>query len=142
MAHSCLADDHDPAYGLAMTTLTEKLAASVPSWGAKLAYAETITLGGQEVVPVALVGFGFGGGQGQDIDEQPEGGTAPVRRGEGSGGGGGGCAVPIGAYVAGPDGLTFRPNPVTLLAVAVPLVAAVGWALAQIINASRAHNPT
>jgi len=40
--------------------------------------------------------------------------------------------VPIGAYVGGPDGLKFRPNPVAMLMVAIPLVSAVGWAVARI----------
>ena len=61
----------------------------------------------------------------------PEGGSTPAGRGEGSGGGGGGYVVPIGAYVGGPDGLKFRPNPVAGLMVAVPLVSAVGWAVAR-----------
>jgi hypothetical protein len=129
-----------PRTVVAMTSLTERLAASVPSWGVKLAYGEPITLGGQEIVPVALVGFGFGGGEGEGIDEVPEEGKAATRRGEGSGGGGGGYAVPIGAYVGGPGGLTFRPNPIASAAVAVPLVAAAGWALAQVINALRARD--
>jgi hypothetical protein len=120
-----------------MTSLPEKLSAQVPSWGAKLAYGETITLDGQDVVPVALVAFGFGGGEGHGSEELPEGGTAAVHRGEGSGGGGGGCAVPIGAYVGGPGGPRFRPNPIALIVVAVPLVSAAGWALAQIISALR-----
>jgi hypothetical protein len=123
-----------------MTSLPEKLAASVPSWGAKLAYGERITLGGQEIVPVALVGFGFGGGQGQGTDELPEGDVASVRRGEGSGGGGGGYAVPIGAYVGGPDGLRFRPNPIALIVVTVPLVSAVGLAVARVIGAFRVRD--
>jgi hypothetical protein len=138
---SCLVSDREPAYGQAMTSLTEKLAASVPTWGAKLAYGDRITLGGQEIVPVALVAFGFGGGEGHGIDELPDGDTAPIRRGEGSGGGGGGCAVPIGAYVGGPAGLSFRPNPIALIAASVPLASAVGWALRQIITASRVRDP-
>jgi hypothetical protein len=32
--------------------------------------------------------------------------------------------------------VTFRPNPVALIALAVPLVSAAGWALARIIRAS------
>ena len=54
-----------------------------------------------------------------------------------SGGGGGGYALPIGAYVTGPDGLRFKPNPIALVVVAVPLVSAVGWALARIVGAQR-----
>lgn len=120
-----------------MTNLTERLAQSVSSWGATLTYGETTTVGGHELVPVALAGFGFGGGEGSG--EPTEGGEAPAGRTEGSGGGGGGFAVPLGAYVSGPDGVAFRPNPITLIVVTVPLVSAVGVALAQIIRALRAH---
>ncbi|WP_159605642.1 hypothetical protein [Agromyces humi] len=116
-----------------MANLSERLAALVPTWGAKMAYGERTTLGGHELVPVALIVFGFGGGEGSG--EMPEGGSSPAGRGEGSGGGGGGYVVPIGAYVGGPDGLKFRPNPVAVLMVAVPLVSAVGWAVARISGA-------
>jgi len=115
--------------------IIEKLADSVPSWGTKVAYGEKVTVGGQEFVPVALVGFGFGGGEG--TGETPEGGKTPAGRGEGSGGGGGGYAVPIGAYIGGADGLRFRPNLIALIVVAVPLVSTAGLALAQIIRAFR-----
>jgi len=117
-----------------MTNLTEKLAESVPSWGAKVAYGEKTTISGQEIMPVALVVFGFGGGQGSG--EMPGGDNDGARKGEGSGGGGGGYSIPIGAYVGGPDGLRFRPNSIALIVVAVPLVSAVGWAIARIIRAN------
>ena len=121
-----------------MANVLEKLTASVPSWGAKLAYGEPATVNGQEILPVALVAFGFGGGEGSG--EMPPGATAPagtaVSTGEGSGGGGGGYALPIGAYVGGPDGVAFRPNPVALLVIAVPLVSAVGWAISRIVRAA------
>src|SRR6187431_2142231 len=110
-----------------MTNIVERLADSVSSWGTKVAYGEKVTVGGQELVPVALVGFGFGGGEGSG--ESPEGGVAPPGKGEGSGGGGGGYAVPIGAYVGGPDGLKFRPNAIALVVVAVPLVSTAGLAI-------------
>jgi len=118
-----------------MANLTEKLAQSVSSWGTKLAYGERSVVGGQDLIPVALVGFGFGGGQG--AGELPEGSDSLASRGEGSGGGGGGYVVPIGAYVGGPDGLKFQPNLIALVVVAVPFVSAVGVALAQIIRAFR-----
>jgi uncharacterized spore protein YtfJ len=117
-----------------MANLLEKLTESVPSWGAKLAYGETTSVNGQEIIPVALVAFGFGAGEGSG--DLPEGTNRPAGHGEGSGGGGGGYALPIGAYVGGPDGLKFRANPIALMAVAIPLVSAVGWALARIIKAS------
>ncbi|MBX0300400.1 hypothetical protein K2F54_10475 [Cryobacterium sp. 1639] len=121
-----------------MANLIEKLAESVPSWGAKLAYGERTTVDGHELVPVALVGFGFGGGEGSS--EMPEGGgpgPAGMGVGEGRGGGGGGYAVPIGAYVGSADGLQFRPNRIALLVVAVPVITAVGLALGQVIRAFR-----
>ena len=117
-----------------MTTIIEKLADAVPSWGAKIAYGDTTVVDGHEILPVAFVVFGFGGGEGSG--ESPE-GDLPVSRGEGSGGGGGGYSLPIGTYVSGPDGLRFKPNPVALAIVAVPLVSAVGWALARIVGARR-----
>jgi uncharacterized spore protein YtfJ len=118
-----------------MTNLIEKLAESVPSWGAKAAYGEKTSINGQELVPVALVFFGFGGGEGSG--EMPRGDEDGARKGEGSGGGGGGYSIPIGAYVGGPDGLAFRPNSIALITVAAPLVSAVGWAVAQVIRANR-----
>ncbi|WEO78783.1 hypothetical protein BJQ94_07065 [Cryobacterium sp. SO2] len=125
-----------------MANIIENLVQSVPSWGAKLAYGERTTVDGHELVPVALVGFGFGGGEGSS--ELPDGGLGPTGMGggEGSGGGGGGYAVPIGAYVGGPDGLRFRPNRIALMVVAVPVVTAAGMALAQIIRAFRGGAPT
>ncbi|WP_120337339.1 hypothetical protein [Cryobacterium soli] len=125
-----------------MANLIEKMAESVPSWGAKLAYGEKTTVGGHDLVPVALVGFGFGAGEGSS--EMPEGGIGPAGMsvGEGRGGGGGGYAVPIGAYVSGRNGLMFRPNLIALLVVAVPVVSAGGLALAQIIRALRGVTPS
>ncbi|UIP60084.1 hypothetical protein [Agromyces marinus] len=118
-----------------MGKLTENLAESVPAWGAKIAYGEKTTIDGQEVVPVALVGFGFGAGEGSG--EMPEAGRPVAGRGEGSGGGGGGFSLPIGAYINGPDGLAFRANTIALAIVLVPLVTAIGGALALIVGASR-----
>ncbi|MGI9824946.1 hypothetical protein [Agromyces sp. Marseille-Q5079] len=121
-----------------MAKLIENLAESVPAWGAKVAYGEKTTVDGREFVPVALVAFGFGGGEGSGDVAPTE--KTPEGRGEGSGGGGGGYAVPIGAYIGGPDGLKFRPNTVALAVVAVPLVSALGAALAVIIGATRFTN--
>lgn len=118
-----------------MAKLIENLAESVPAWGAKVAYGEKTTVDGREFVPVALVAFGFGGGEGSG--DMPASEKTPAGRGEGSGGGGGGYAVPIGAYISGPDGLRFRPNAIALAVVAVPLVSALGAALAVIVGAAR-----
>ncbi|TPX04539.1 hypothetical protein FJ656_11330 [Schumannella luteola] len=101
--------------------LTEKLAAGVPDRSVKLAYGEKQTVGGVELVPVALVAYGFGAG---DSDEY------------GSGGGGGGSAIPVGAYIAGDDGLHFRPNTIALLAVSIPVITALGWAISKIVKAA------
>ena len=123
-----------------MTDVIERMTSSVPSWGAKLAFGERIVVGGQEVVPSALVIFGFGGGGGSG--NWLERGTSPEGRGEGSGAGGGGYVLPIGAYIGGSNGVRFYPNPVAMLIVSVPLLTAAGWAVARIINAttSRATN--
>lgn len=124
-----------------MANPVESLTGSVPSWGAKMAFGDPITVGGREVVPAALVIFGFGGGGGSG--KWPGHGSVPEGEGEGSGGGGGGYVLPIGAYVSGPDGLRFQPNLVATIIVSVPLISAAGWALARIIaaaNSSRATN--
>lgn len=105
------------------------LAGRVPDWGVKLVYGETRTVDGQELVPVAVTAFGFGAGGGTG----PSDGAAAAPEGEG--GGGGGWAAPVGAYIAGPDGLRFRANPLALMVVAVPLVTAAGLAIARIIRA-------
>jgi hypothetical protein len=118
-----------------MGKLIENLAESVPSWGVKVAYGEKTAVDGQELVPVAFVVFGFGAGEGSG--EMPESGRGPAGTGEGSGGGGGGFSVPIGAYINGPDGLAFRPNAIALAVVAMPLVSAIGGALALIVGAAR-----
>ncbi|MEV5071249.1 hypothetical protein MRBLMI12_002876 [Microbacterium sp. LMI12-1-1.1] len=118
-----------------METPIESMTASVPSWGAKIAFGESSTLGGREIVPAALVVFGFGGGGGSG--KWPQRGAMPEGEGEGTGGGGGGYVLPIGAYVSGPNGARFLPNPVALIIVSVPLVSAAGWALARIITAAR-----
>lgn len=113
-----------------MTNPLTKLSESVPSWGAKLAYGEKVTVDGHELLPVALVAFGFGGGEGSGGIPEDDGSSR--RTGEGSGGGGGGYSLPIGAYVGGPNGAKFRVNPIALLAIAVPLVSVAAWALVRI----------
>ena len=120
-----------------MGTVTERLAAAVPSWGARLVYGEKTTVDGHDLVPAALVVFGFGGGEGSGETPEGSGGDVVAGRGEGSGGGGGGYAMPVGAYVGGPGGLRFRPNPIALIVVSVPLVAAAGPAIAQVVRALR-----
>lgn len=109
-------------------SIIEKLSEQVPGWGVKLSYGEKTSVDGQEFVPVAIAGFGFGAGEG---DANSAAGI------EGSGGGGGGWSVPVGAYVAGPDGPKFQPNLVALIAVALPVICTVGWALPKIIKAAK-----
>jgi uncharacterized spore protein YtfJ len=124
-----------------MTNPVETMTASVPFWGAKLAFGESTTVAGHEVVPAALVIFGFGGGGGSGTWPDKGAGSEALGeehgQGEGSGGGGGGYVLPLGAYVGGPDGLKFQVNPVTMIIASVPLVTALGWALVRIINASK-----
>ena len=110
-----------------MTNLTQKLADAVPL-GLKLSYGPTITVDGTELVPVSIISYGFGGG---------DGGTEADPDAYGSGGGGGGTSIPIGAYIAGEDGLRFRPNPIALLAVSIPVIWVAGHALARILKAAR-----
>jgi len=110
--------------------VVEKLAGSVADWGARIAYGEKSTVGGQDIVPVAIVAFGFGAGEGSG--ETPSTEKFPQGRGEGSGGGGGGIALPIGAYVSGPGGAVFKPNVVALVVAATPIVMSVAAAIAGV----------
>jgi uncharacterized spore protein YtfJ len=125
-----------------MSTPVDAMTASVPYWGAKLAFGESTTVAGHEVIPAALVMFGFGGGGGSGTWRDPnaflesqDGQGVGHGQGEGSGGGGGGYVLPLGAYVGGPDGLKFRANPVTVIIASVPLLTALGWSIVRIINA-------
>jgi len=101
-----------------MANLSENIAQTVTSVGARASYGDPVTVGGIEIVPVALVWFGFGAGSDESNDDSIQGGA-----------GGGGVSIPVGAYVPAPDGVRFRANPVALLAVALPLVVASAWAL-------------
>lgn len=108
-----------------MTNIAKDLADSFSNSGAKLAYGEPIEVDGTTIVPVAYVSYGFGGGDGISDDDHNT----------GSGGGGGGMSVPVGAYITQNGSTRFEPNPVTLLAVAIPLVCVVGWSIKRIIKA-------
>lgn len=88
--------------------------------GVKTVYGEQQDVDGVRIVPVAATWSGFGGGS----DEAGNGG-----------GGGGGFVAPIGAYVRRGDSLTFEPNLISLLAVAIPFVWVAGRALSRIIRA-------
>ncbi|MEL5990287.1 hypothetical protein ACOKGD_06600 [Microbacterium phosphatis] len=88
--------------------------------GVKNAYGEQQDVDGVRIVPVAATWSGFGGGA-------DDGGNG--------GGGGGGFSAPLGAYVRRGDTLTFEPNLVSLVAVAIPFVWVAGHALSRIIRA-------
>jgi len=109
-----------------MANIVEKIAQQVTSVGAKASYGEPVTVGGIELVPVAVVWFGFGGGS--DDAEQ-------------GGGGGGGVSIPVGAYVRGPDGARFKPNLVALLAVSVPIAWALSWSVVGVAIAKAGKRP-
>ncbi|MFS0716423.1 hypothetical protein ABC337_00075 [Arthrobacter sp. 1P04PC] len=112
-----------------MAEALASLADAFKTVGVSRAYGESIELAGERVVPVALVSFGFGGGSAPASGEEPG----------GAGGGGGGFVLPLGVYAGGPNGRSvFRPNPVVLMAAAVPLVCAAGWALRALVPGTRA----
>jgi uncharacterized spore protein YtfJ len=109
-----------------MANLLEKVVEPLSSLGVKVSYGEAVTVGGTELIPVALVWLGFGAGSGSEAGDDGS---------EGSGGGGGGVSVPIGAYVGGGARPSFEPNLIALLALAVPLTWVTGKALSRIIRA-------
>ncbi|MEV7691974.1 hypothetical protein AB0N73_01435 [Microbacterium sp. NPDC089189] len=90
------------------------------SLGVNAVYGEQQDVDGVRIIPVALSWHGFGGG----TDDSGN-----------TGGGGGGYAVPLGAYVRRGDDLRFEPNPVSVLAVAVPFLWVAGRALSRVIRA-------
>ena len=96
--------------------------------GVSRAYGAPVQLGGEELIPVALVSFGFGGGSAPATEDAPA----------GAGGGGGGFVLPLGVYVHGEGRpVVFRPNPVALLLGLAPLVCAVGLSLRGILHGRR-----
>lgn len=104
-----------------MPNIAIDLAKQAATLGVKAAYGEQQDVDGVRIVPVALVCSGFGGGS----DDT----------GGAGGGGGGGTAVPLGAYIRRGDDLRFEPNPISLMAVGIPFVCTVGWALSRVIRA-------
>jgi hypothetical protein len=103
-----------------MANIIEKVTETVKSLGVKAAYGDPVSVDGVEIVPVALVWFGFGAG-GDDT--------------ENGGGGAGGAALPLGAYVNGAMGPTFRPNLIALLWILIPLTWVGGKALTSVVKA-------
>jgi hypothetical protein len=96
--------------------------------GVARAYGAPLQLGGEELIPVALVSFGFGGGSAPSADDAPA----------GSGGGGGGFVLPLGVYASSQGGsIVFRPNPIVLLLGLAPVVCAVGLSLRGILHGRR-----
>ena len=138
-----------------MANIVEKLSESVKSLGIGASYGDPVTVGGAQIIPVAVTWFGFGGGSedaaSDDTDstsasadgDTVDGDTADGSTGDGStdhakggsGGGGGGASIPVGAYVDTPDGAVFRPNIVALLWVLIPLTWVSGKSLALVIKA-------
>ena len=103
-----------------MPNIALELGRQVASFGVKSAYGEPQDVDGVRIIPVALTWVGFGGGSGHD---------------DSGAGGGGGVSIPLGVYVRREEGLRFEPNPVALLAVAIPFVWVAGRALSRVIRA-------
>ncbi|MFC7790415.1 hypothetical protein ACU045_15695 [Microbacterium sp. MAHUQ-60] len=103
-----------------MPHIALELGKQVASFGVKSSYGEPQDVDGVNITPVALTWAGFGGGSGQD---------------DSGAGGGGGVSIPLGVYVRREEGLRFEPNPVALLAVAIPFVWVAGRALSRVIRA-------
>ncbi|MEV7131492.1 hypothetical protein AB0N24_01250 [Arthrobacter sp. NPDC093128] len=99
--------------------------------GVSRAYGAPVQIGGEELVPVALVSFGFGGG-----GDAGSNGTA----GAAEGGGGGGFVLPLGVYTSnGPGRVVFRANTLMVLAGLVPVVCAVGMAIRGVLKTVSAN---
>ncbi len=107
-----------------MTNTSLRLAETLTSNGIRSVYGDPIELDGVTLIPVALVQYGFGSGSMGGDDDRSAGG-----------GGGGGYSIPLGAYVRDDDGLHFRPNIITLIAVGIPFVFVAGLAWTRIIRA-------
>ncbi|PNI09493.1 hypothetical protein CXX84_04345 [Arthrobacter sp. AFG7.2] len=103
--------------------------------GVSRAYGSPVQLGGEEVIPVALVTFGFGGG-GEEGQDGASGGGEEGQDGA-SGGGGGGMVLPLGVYRNVGGQVTFRPNTVIALMCLVPVISAVGGAVRKAIRAAK-----
>jgi hypothetical protein len=99
-----------------MPNLALDLGRQATDFGVKSAYGEKQDVDGVTVIPVAITWSGFGGGS----DEAGNGG-----------GGGGGYAIPVGAYVGRGGDVRFEPNPISLLAVAVPFLFVAGFAIGR-----------
>lgn len=108
-----------------MTDTFSNLVDTFKNVGVARAYGDPVQLGGQEVIPVALVTFGFGGGAEGEAD------------GGASGGGGGGMVLPLGVYRNDGATVTFRPNTVVTLVCLIPLISVLGAAVRRAIRAAK-----
>jgi uncharacterized spore protein YtfJ len=111
------------AYRGAMSDTFSSLVDTFKNIGVSKAYGPPIQVGGEEIIPVALVSFGFGGGG--------EAGNGA------SGGGGGGMVVPLGVYRNDGGRTLFRPNTVVTLVCLVPAILAAGAAVSRVVRAAR-----
>lgn len=99
--------------------------------GVSRAYGAPVEVGGEELIPVALVSFGFGGGG--DAGADGNGGAA-------EGGGGGGFVLPLGVYARNGQGnVVFRANTLVVLAGLVPVVCAVGMSVRGVLKTVSAN---
>ena len=119
-----------------MTDALSSLAETFKNVGVSRAYGPAGTVGGEELIPVALVSFGFGGGGNTDA------GNAAGDSGKetAAGGGGGGFILPLGVYCTGRNGrVVFRPNTIAVLGGLVPLVWAVGVSVRGVLRTLRSR---
>ena len=94
--------------------------------GVSMAYGAPVQIGGEELVPVALVSFGFGGGS-----DSGSGGSGQAAEG----GGGGGFVLPLGVYTRNGQGrVAFRANTLMVLAAMVPVVCAAGISIRGVLK--------
>lgn len=101
--------------------ITRGLAAGVPDRGIGLTVGDVRTIGGMDLLPVALVSYGFGA-----LDES---------RRFGAGGGAGGVAIPFGAYCVVDGSLRFRPNTIVLGSLLIPIIGTLGLAVSMVVRA-------
>jgi hypothetical protein len=111
------------AYGGVMADTFSFLVDAMKNVGVSKAYGQPVQVGGEEVIPVALVSYGFGGGN-------EAGGGA-------SGGGGGGMVLPLGVYRNVGGQAVFRPNTIVTLVCLVPVLSVIGSAVRRSIRAAR-----
>jgi uncharacterized spore protein YtfJ len=124
---------------VAMSETFSSLVDTFRNVGVSRAYGTPVLIGGEELVPVALVSFGFGGGSAAE----PAGDYGAAEAGPGAdngaaGGGGGGLVLPVGVYCRnGRGNVVFRPNTIAVLAALVPVVCAVGFSLRGVLRTLR-----